>query len=249
MKPCFENVEVPKISCKTETLNLPPVRWPKKIEEFEHQNKKYRIRPIDQKDIPIVVSLYNSYYPHLYQSSRHFLLEESFYETKAALLSNWEVDSLEKNYFIGLIETVPENEVIFAFGAWKDPHDRMIQALAIVLKPEYRGVNLAHQAMGYLNHIIEESGVDYAFGTAEARDLIAQRICLRGGYKIGGVMPGSFRWSFDGKTYHRDTLIYMYKFFNGAEKYSTQPQDWQLVDKVSEAFTILNTLTDNDMGN
>ncbi len=247
MKPCFENVEAPKISCKTETLDLPPVRWPKKIEEFEHQNKKYRIRPIDLKDIPIVASLYNTYYPHLYQSSRHFLLEESFYKTEAALLSNWESDSLEKNYFIGLIETVPENEIIFAFGAWKDPHDRMIQALAIVLKPEYRGVDLAHYPMDYLNRIIEESGVDYAFGTAQARDVIAQKICLRGGYKFGGIMPGAFRWSFDGKTYYRDMLIYVYKFFNGAEKYSTKPKDWQLADKVSEVFTGLHALTDQDV--
>jgi RimJ/RimL family protein N-acetyltransferase len=236
MKPCFENMKAPPISCEMQRLTLPPVVWPKLVDTFEHEGRAYRIRPIDTPDIPAVAALYSTYYPHLYKSSRHYLLGEAFYREEACLLSSWQEDAGRKAYFMGLIETADTGEAIFAFGSCRELYDRAIQNLAIVLKPEYRGTFLTHHYLKYLEEVFRQSGVDYVYGTAQARDVIAQKLALKAGYKVGGIMPGAFRWAVDEDAYYRDMLVYMYKFYNGSEAYSTKPEDWCLDEEVKRSL-------------
>ena len=50
--------------------------------------------------------------------------------------------------------------------------------------------------------------------------------------KLSGISPGETRRSYDGKTYFRDALIAFYKYYNGAEKYSADIKDWELLPEL-----------------
>lgn len=248
MRPHFENVTEPRLSCAKRPIDQPPIRWPHLESTFAHRDETFRIRPIARADIAKVCGLYNEHYPHLYGSSRHYLLDPSFYEKEAALADHWDTHAETKDYFFGLFERVEDGQCVFAFGYYKDRHDRSMQALAIVMRPEYRGAFLTHQYIAYFDRVVEQAGFDYVFGTAQVRDVLAQRVALRAGFKVGGMMPGAFRWSFDGETCYRDMLLYMYRFCGDAESFSTQPADWQLTPKVAEAFRQLHAIDDAALG-
>lgn len=247
MKLEFSNVTAPSISCETQRLDTRTIVWPLRTSTFVHHGVSFSIAPIDGGDIDDVVDLYRRYYPHLYRSERHGLLDREFYETQVAWRSRWEVDAAAKEYLMGLIRRVDTGEAIFAFGLRRDRYDVVLQGIAIVMKPDYRGSFITHHYVEYLDEIVIKSGADYMFGTAQVKDVIAQRVALRGGFRLGGIMPGAFRWSYDGQTYYRDMLLYMYRFLNGSERYSTQPCDWRLTDKLKDAHLRLYDIAETDL--
>lgn len=242
MKLDFNIVKDFKFSCNSHPLNEPPLAWPRLIKEFEHQGKQYRIRPIDTDDIETLLEIYRNYYPHLFQSQRHYFLEKSFYENEVSLLSRWEEDRYKKHFFVGVIEMLPQKEIIFGFACRKDPYDRVIQNLALVLKPEYRGYFLSNEYIRYLDELWERSGVDFVYGEVDSKEVMAQKLVLKIGAKVGGIMPGCFRYTFDGENYVRDMLIYMYKFYRGSEKYSTSPAEWNFADETKKQLEEISSL-------
>src|SRR5262249_4651154 len=125
------------------------------------------------------------------------------------------------------------------FGFKKDEYDKVLQSLAVVLKPEFRGTHMTQHYLTYSRALISEMGPDYMFLIAGARDIMGQKLALKAGYKIGGIMPGAFRLSYDGKTYCRDMILYMYRFLNGSERYTTHPKDWRLAEQVSQYMSAI----------
>ncbi len=217
-------------SCETKILNTQPVCWQRVVHTFTQREEKFVFRPLDEDDIAKVAELYRRYYSHLYMTTRHDFHDENFYRAEVALLSNWTEDAAKKLFFIGVIERVANKEIVMAFGAVRDRYDRVVQSLAVVVKPEHRGQHITRHYSRYMDELFESSGADCVWGTIDAKDVAAQRISLHTGCQVGGFMPGVFRWSFDRQTYYRDMLIYFYKYYNGAEKYSTKPADW-VVDR------------------
>lgn len=232
MNPQFQNVKSLNISCDKKKLDGSLIRWPYLIETFTHQDINYQIRPIDKTDVEEVVAMFNNYYPHLFSSSRQDMQQQSFYESKVAMLADWESDSINKEYFIGVFEDLTNNHLAFAFGLFRDSFDKAIKGMAMVIHKDYRHTKLASYYVDYLVKFLEESGCDYVSVGISSSDLIAQNMAFKMGLRPGGIMPGAFRWSHDGEHYYRDMLIYFYKFCNGAEKYSTKPADWQLDSRI-----------------
>ncbi len=232
----FSNSKALQVSCQKRPFEKKSVQWAKIVKEFENQSDKLRIRPLDKKDIPQVAKLFRSDYPLLYRTTRHDFFDENFFLNEAAQLSQWETDSENKKYFFAIVEHIQRSEIIFAMGVLRDSYDRSAQILAGVLKKTYRDRKLAPHFSCYLDDVMKNSGIDYAWGTFDAKTIKAQRVGLSIGMKTGGFMPGMYRWSFDGKNYYRDMLVMMYKFYNNAEEYSTSPEDWQIDSQVVESF-------------
>lgn len=236
------------VSTTPQTLNPPlrplemkPFAWAKPIVEFERQGKRFRIRPMDYADIPVVAKLYREHCPYFFRSASHYYFEESFYQEKACLLSEWESHASERLYFFAVFEDLDTQEIIMPFGTVRDPYDLMTKHLATVLKPDYRGYSLASEWMAYIDALCKESGLDYAYGLVSLQHPISQRICLKPeiGYRAGAIFPGFIRRTYDGKHYFRDAQIYMYKFYNNAETFSTPPSAWHLAPKVVEDMRVL----------
>ncbi len=232
----FEGSPPPRqVSCDTHALDLPPIRWPKLVESVTVNGHEHTLRPINWSDIEVVANFYRKNYPELYNSSRHFLMEPSFYEEHVAMLDAWERHHAERRYFIGLLERADTGALMVTFGFLRDAHDRTAQGLALVVEDEFRGQGFTRILFSYADRLLAASGVDYAFGHAQAMDDRGQRSALRGGWQVGGIMPGAKRVACDNGRYYRDLLVYMYKFYNGAERYTTRAEDWTLAPNLLSA--------------
>lgn len=194
--------------------------WPKIIKEFEKDGIKYRIRPIDITDIDSVVEIYNQVMPYVLFSYNHDFLFQNLYHEQATLLSKWDEHAPTRRYFFGIIEEIETSKIIMAFGCRKDPYDLVIQNQAMVLLPEYRGNLFANIYIDYIDQIFEKSGADYVFGITSTQHVFAQKIVLFMGAGVSGFMPSFLRRTIKGKKYYRDHEVYVYKFYNGSEKYS-----------------------------
>jgi hypothetical protein len=245
-------VHEPHVSCGRRALDPRPIEWAKVITEFEHNGERLVFRPMDVGDARAVAALYAAYYPHLYASTRHDFLDETFYPREAAMLSRWDEDARTKPYFFGVVERTAAHEatheathkIVGVFGCLRDPHDRVAQNLAVVITPALRGQALTHHFSRYYDDLFERSGADCVWGTIDAKDVITQRFSFFTGCHVGGFMPGVFRWSYDRRTYYRDMLLYFYKLYNGAEAYTTRPSDWVVDPKaVAELRSLLDQLT------
>jgi hypothetical protein len=226
-------------------LNGRSIHWPKKIQDFKKGEDVFRIRPIDREDIGALALLYRQHCPYFLGSTRQSLFQESFYEAEVALLSHWEQDSLAKLYFFGVIEHVNKGRIVMGFGCRRDPYDLVIQNLAVILDPEYRNQDLSNEYVSYLDQLWEESGADYAYGLMSTQHVISQNIFLKFGAQCGGILPGIFRRTHDGKNYYRDTETIMYKFYNGAEKYCRFPKPDQVAQ---ESLTHIEALVKGAKG-
>lgn len=243
IRPDFSKADTPDPPCKTEPLGKPPLRWELLRRTFEAKGRSFTIEPIHSRDIDGIARLYRDHYPHLWGSSRQCFFDPSYYEKEVALAESWSRHCVERDTFMGKIQA-DDGELVFAFSVRKHPLNRSAQLLAMVLKPEHRGGFLGSRLGGYLDELIRSSGADYAFAQVAGRELLVQKLALRAGYKVGGVMPASVPRSYDGETYFRDVLVYMYRFYNGSEAYSTGHDAWGLPSRLLEAFTMMGQIAD-----
>lgn len=217
---------------------LPPrllsrkIQWPNISRVFEKNGQSFQIRPIDKKDIPFIAPFFKKFSPYLLGSIRQNFFEESFYQKEVALLSNWDQDSLEKLYFFGLLETLPENKLIMAFGCVRDAYDLVIQNLNVTLDTGFRGQDISIEYATYLDEVWQKCGTDYVYGFMSTRHTFSQKIFLKMGAQFGGVLPGIFRRTEDQKTYYRDTELSMYKFYNGAENYLKSLEECEVIPEL-----------------
>lgn len=217
----------------TRSLNRRIV-WPKLIREFEKNGQKFCIRPIAEKDISPLALFFQTHSSYFYGSTRQNFFDESFYKKESCLLENWETDSKNKLHFFGILETLPEKKMIMGFGCVRDPYDLVIQNLNVTLDPTYRGQDIAGEYVHYLDTLWQQSGADYTFGYMSTRHVLSQKMFLKLGGKFGGILPGILRRTLDGKNYYRDTELFMYKFFNGAENYLSPLQNCQVVPELEK---------------
>lgn len=215
--------------------------WPKIITKFQQKNTPFCLRPMDVRDINPVVDLYRKYCPYFYKSSRHSLLEKNFYQTEVCHRSQWQKHSKSRPYFFGIMEDLKLNKIIMAFGCRRDLYDKIIQNLAVILDPAYRGNQIADHYVSYLDNLWRKSGTDYVYGYMSMQHVASQKAFLKVGGHFGGILPGITRRTYDGKTYFRDSQIFMYKFYNNSEKYCTPLENCQLVPQaIDDMKKIIN---------
>ena len=62
------------------------------------------------------------------------------------------------------------------------------------------------------------------------------------GWKIGGIFPGQYtRWA-GGDEEYRGCTVHFYKFINGGEQYTTQPEEWDLLPEVEELWKAMEKI-------
>lgn len=203
--------------------------WPRKIHEFEKGGQKFRLRPIDTGDITPLARFFHDFSPYLQGSARQNFFEENFYSQQVCQLSHWNEDSHQKLYFFGVLETLPEQKLIMGFGCQRDPYDLVIQNLNVTLDPSFRGQDISGEYASYMDQLWLECGTDYVYGLISTRHVFSQRIFQKLGGKFGGILPGYFRRSLDGKNYFRDSEVYMYKFYNDAENFFSPIENCQVM--------------------
>lgn len=220
------------------TSNLPPrllsrkIQWPNVTRLFDKEGQQFQIRPIDTADIPALAAFFKKFSPYLQGSIRQNFFEEFFYHTQAALLSNWEKDSIEKLYFFGLMESLSDKKMIMAFGCVRDAYDLVIQNLNVTLDPELRGKDFSTIYAQYLDELWQNCGTDYVYGFMSTQHTFSQKIFLKIGGKFGGILPGIFRRTLDQTTYYRDTELFMYKFYQNAEDYLKNLEDCEALPEL-----------------
>lgn len=220
--------------------------WPKIIREFEKNDQNFCIRPIDEKDIPVLAQFFRTHSPYFLGSIRQNFFDESFYKNESCLLKNWKNDSENKLHFFGVLETLPDKKIIMGFGCVRDAYDLVVQNLNVTLDPAYRGQDISIEYAVYLNDLWQQCGADYVYGFISTRHVLSQKVFLKLGGKFGGILPGIFRRTLDGTTYYRDTELFMYKFYNDAEKYLSDLKNCKIVSELKSDIQQLLNQFDNE---
>lgn len=233
-KPNFTKKDLPFHHQKT--LHHSPITWPNEELNFEHGNSHFLIRPLKENDIKYVLEIYRNHCSYFYLSTCQRYLEEEFYHQSCAKIDNWKNDKINKDFFCAVIIDKSKEKIIGASLSKKEPHDLVIRHSAVAMNPEYRGHSLATPFMNYLDKVFSKSGTDYVFGLVTAMHQAPQMIMKKAGFKMGGIVPGIMRRTFDGENYYRDNSILMYKFYNDAEDYCIPTKEMDIAPEIMEDF-------------
>ena len=216
--------------------------WPRIEVDKCTDSTNWVIRPICQKDVNQVVQLFREYYPELSGSEREHFLEESFFNSDVALLDSWEESCREKLWFVGVLQEVESRKIFGAFSFRKGKYDRIVQGTAMVIETSRRNKSFFAGVYDYWYTMIPAMPLEYYFTEVSTRHVYAQKIAVRLGLKMGGLMPGAIRRSKSENSFYRDTLIYMYRYFNGAEQRATLPENANILPELIEESGLVQVL-------
>jgi hypothetical protein len=121
-----------------------------------------------------------------------------------------------------------------------------VEASFIAIHPDYRKGSMAASIWSNLASFykwLEGSGAEYVTVFCETWHNITQYIWFkRMGWKIAGIFPGNFtRWAGNEKEY-RGCTIHFYRFLNNGDKFSTKPEEWDLLPEIRDLYDFMEKI-------
>lgn len=234
-------------TCMTRPIHDKKVIWP--YAAVRMINSRFRGRMLGEKDFEAAAELWRSAYPELYGSSSKYewLLYPEQYEGKVAVSEHWQEDRVQKAFCMPVIEDIHSG--ILAAGALylKDDRNLHVEFSFGAVQPAYRkgssGEKLPAAILDYLRQLEEESGAEYLSAFCETWHNISQYLCLKvWGWKLAGIFPGQYtRWCGSNNEY-RGCTVHFYKFLGEAEKYSSRPEEWEMIPEVRRLWDVLDEI-------
>ena len=233
-------------SCKTREIRKKKVVWPMTITEKSFLDGKFRIRPIGKRDIDRVAELWRESYPEVYGSQHEWILFPEEYEGKVALIENWKDDSINRMHSMFVGEEIQTGKYSMATMFTKYDQNLHIEASFFTIHPDYRkgkhGFFIWEELSG-LYKWMKDSGAEYVTVFCETWQSITQYIWFKQmGWKVAGIFPGNFtRWS-EGQEEYRGCTVHFYRLINEGDKYSTKPDEWQLLPEMKKLWECLEEI-------
>ena len=234
-------------TCATRPIHDKIIVWPYVDEQV--LNGRFRGRILGEKDFDKAAELWRSSYPEIFGSSLKYewLLYPDRYKGRVALSENWQDDRIGKDFCMPVIEDTSSGKLAAGALYTKDDKNRHVEFSFGAIHPEYRkgssGEKLFTSAISYLKRLEEESGAEYLSAFCETWHNISQYLCLKvWGWKLAGIFPGQYtRWC-GGNNEYRGCTIHFYKLVGDAEKYSSKPEEWEMIPEVKRLWNALEEI-------
>ena len=216
------------------------------IDHVDPKEPDFRLRTIRYNDIEAVAELWRASYPEVYGSVHEWILHSDEYETRAAFAENWNEDSVRRPHAVIVGEDMKSERIIMSSIYTKWDQNLQVEASFIAIHPDYRKTSMAATIWSNLASFykwLEDSGAEYVTVFCETWHNITQYIWFkRLGWKIAGIFPGNFtRWAGGDKEY-RGCTIHFYRFLNNGDKYSTKPEEWELLPEIKDLFDYMEKI-------
>jgi len=228
-------------TCRTRPVTAKRIVWPR-IEPREYEEGRYRVALLRRDLIDSAARLWRLGYPELYGSPHEFLLDPEEYDRWVALWDRWDQDAAAKVYCMTVLEEVETGRVLSGSVLTKFDKNLQVEFSLVATLPDLRMRSLTAELRRFVREIAAGSGAEYFTTFCETWHDITQRWCLKGGWKIAGIFPGSFvRWNGDNEEY-RGCTVHFYRFARGAEAYVTRPEEWRLAPEVKKVWEALSKI-------
>lgn len=234
-------------SCKLKEIKDKKVIWPL-IDHTDPDNPNFRLRVITRKDVDAVAELWRTSYPEVYGSIHEWILHPEEYEGKVAFAENWEEHSITRPHAVMVGEDLQAEKIVMASIYTKWDQNLQVEASFIAIHPDSRKGRISTSIWSNLASFykwLEDSGAEYVTVFCETWHNITQYIWFkRLGWKIAGIFPGNFtRWA-DGQNEYRGCTIHFYRFLNDGAKYSTLPEEWDLLPEVKDLWAYMEKINE-----
>jgi len=234
-------------SCSLREIKDKKIIWPM-IDYNAPDNPDFKFRVITRKDTDAVAELWRASYPEVYGSVHEWILHPEEYEGRVAFADNWAEHSISRPHAIMVGEDPQTKKIAMSSIYTKWDQNLQIEASFFAIHPDFRKGKISSRIWSSLASIykwFEDSGAEYVTVFCETWQSITQYIWFkRFGWKIAGIFPGNYtRWAGDKKEY-RGCTVHFYRFLNGGEKYSTAPEEWDLLPEIKELWNYLEKVNE-----
>jgi N-acetylglutamate synthase-like GNAT family acetyltransferase len=240
-------------NCETREIRKKRIVWPAATRKIS-QDGRFVMRGPERQDAERLAEFWRISYPELYGSIHGWMLSPEEYGGRVALFDQCERDSADCPYAMILCEELKSGNIFAATMLTKFDENLHIEASFFAIHPDYRqgagGLYIWSEMPSFIE-FIRGTGAEYVTVFCETWHNITQYIWFkRMGFKIAGIFPGSYtRWA-GGSNEYRGCTVHFYQFLNEGERYSTKPDEWQLIPEVKRLWDFLeeiNTQSDNQL--
>lgn len=230
-------------TCETRKIKEKKIIWPDREKVIDD---RFVIRAMGRKDVDEVTELWRASYPEVYGSIHEWMLFPDEYEQKMAFKETWDHDAVHRQFATIVCDDLKNQKLVFANLLTKFDVNLHVEASFFAIHPDFRKGNLDLNIWAELHEFylwLEESGAEYVTVFCETWQNITQYIWFKQmGWKIAGIFPGSYtRWC-GGQNEYRACTVHFYRLLNGGERYSTKPEEWQMLPEVKKLWDCLEEI-------
>lgn len=222
--------------CKFKSLKERKISWP--IIEKNVLDNTYRLRPLREDEIDIIVEIYRVGFPELYGNTYHGV---ALWPDSISNLLRTEQGFMKGDWFVYVAEKIDEKKLVGVMLIRIDKGNMSIHWESGVIHPDYRGIKGLFRSMCVFNdEISENAGAEYSNVIIATFHPISQVLLKELGWKIRGIFPGFLlSWNHEDK-YFRRSIVYFDKFFNNGKE--LVPKDIELIPDAEKIFKLSEDL-------
>ena len=224
-------------SCETREPAEKRVTWARPVGTFG--DNLYRVRVLPKGLVDSAAELWRVAYPEISGSPHEFLLDPNRYEALVPTEETFEEDSPSKVYCLSVVEEIATGKVVAAALLTKFEQNLQVEFSLFAIHPDYRRKDLTDELRRFSRSIALESGAEYFSTFCETWHDTTQEWCVRGGWQIAGIAPGSVIRCKDNGEEYRGCTVHFYKFVGEGARYVTKPHEWHLAPAVRDVWAAM----------
>lgn len=143
----------------------------------------YRFELLQRGEIGVLAAALKEWIPDISVGGASCYLDEEFYARKVFF-----ADALDADHLVLVLKH--DGDVAGMFSCKLDRATQSIYAGLGVSSPQYRGSNVAHAGMAFVESLGRHLGMGFIFGMATLRHPYAQLAFERAGWQLVGITPG-----------------------------------------------------------
>ncbi len=235
-------------TCELREIGDKKVIWPL-VDRIDADNPNFRLRAITRNDVDAVAELWRASYPEVYGSVHEWILDPVEYQERVAFAEHWEDHCVSRPHAVMVGEDLETKKIVMSSIYTKWDKNLQVEASFIAIHPDARKGKIGTSIWSNLASFyqwLEGSGAEYVTVFCETWHNITQYIWFkRMGWKIAGIFPGNFtRWA-GGSNEYRGCTIHFYRLLNGGDKFSSLPEEWDLLPEVKELWECMERINAN----
>jgi hypothetical protein len=232
-------------SCLRREIGEKKVVWPE-AKERSICDGNFTLRAIGRNDVDRAAEFWRASYPEVYGSIHGWMLDPGEYEQRVAFKENGKSDFENKPNAMLMAEENRTGDIAMASMLTKFDQNLQVEASFFAIHPDYRkgerGFHIWEELHDYYD-FLESSGAEYITVFCETWQNTTQYVWFkRFGWKVAGIFPGNMtRWS-GGREEYRGCTVYFYRLLNGGDRFSTKPEEWQLLPEMKRLWDCLEEI-------
>jgi hypothetical protein len=122
------------------------------------------------------------------------------------------------------------------------PQNMAIEWSVGATDPRLRGKGIQKFRLKLLDEFTERCGAEYAYAFCATYHKATQENLLNVGFRVVGIMPGFIAGWMGGDSYYRIPVIWMQKFYNGAERMIPNDEEWMMMPEAKKLWDVISAL-------